>query len=307
MAINTTPEQDKAAQELVNRFINSTEEETIMVDNTVNNTTINNNTKSNFKEVIDMTATTLNNKVEEVKQNAKALKEEATQDYVDRADSSVNELKDMLIGTVKYIGDVLGLSSIYDELVDIYAENRSLIKTAKTVDKAIKRSIAIMKSIDPDDKLGKIAALKQVVYDGDYEEEYRQSIFMSIAKAITWIGKKVARKLRKWFGVEAEENIFGEVGAKISSCFKSISNFVINVGKATGSLLLYAGSFVVAGAIKVGCLVIRAIKGALTKLKEWGSIALKKIRHEDEDDFDDEDIFEDDDYDFDKMVEDANN
>ena len=56
MAINTTPEQDKAAQELVNRFINSTEEETIMVDNTVNNVTINNNTKSNFKEEKDAKA-----------------------------------------------------------------------------------------------------------------------------------------------------------------------------------------------------------------------------------------------------------
>lgn len=269
-------------------------------NNKTNNATINNN---NIKEVIGMN---INSKIEEAKRNVKVFGEEATQDYVDRADASVNELKDMLVGTVKYIGDVLGLSSIYDELVDIYTEKRSLIKTAKIVDKAIKESIAIMQSIDPNDKLGKIAALKQVVYGEDGSEtEVRQSIFMSIAKAITWICKKVARKLNKWFGVDAENNILGEIGAKISSCFMSISNVVINIGKATGSLLLYVGSFIVASGVKAACFVISAIKCALTKLKEWGSIALQKIKHEDEDDyFDDDEVFEND-Y-FDQMVEDAN-
>ena len=271
--------------------------------NTTNNATINNNT--NIKEVIGMN---INSKIEEAKRNAKVFGEEATQDYVDRADASVNELKDMLMGTVKYIGDVLGLTGVYNELVNIYTEKRSLIKTAKTVDKAVKRSIAIMQSIDPDDKLGKIAALKQVVYGEDGSEtEVRQSIFMSVAKAITWICKKVARKLNKWFGVDAENNILGEVGAKISSCFMSISNVVINIGKATGSLLLYVGSFIVAAGVKAACFVISAIKGTLTKLKEWESIALQKIKHEDEDDYfdDDNEVFEDD-YDFDQMVEDAN-
>ena len=270
-------------------------------NNTTNNATINNNT--NIKEVIGMN---INSKIEEVKRNAKVFGEEATQDYVDRADASVNELKDMLMGTVKYIGDVLGLTGVYNELVNIYTEKRSLIKTAKTVDKAVKRSIAIMQSIDPDDKLGKVAALKQIVYGEDGSEtEVRQSIFMSVAKAITWICKKVARKLNKWFGVDAENNILGEVGAKISSCFMSISNVVISIGKATGSLLLYVGSFIVAAGVKAVCFVISAIKTALSKLKEWGSIALQKIKHDDfEDDIDDYELFEDD-Y-FDQMVEDAN-
>ena len=136
---------------------------------------------------------------------------------------------------------------------------------------------------------------------------------MSVAKAITWICKKVARKLNKWFGIDAENNILGEVGAKISSCFMSISNVVINIGKATGSLLLYVGSFIVAAGVKAACFVISAIKSALTKLKEWGSIALQKIKQDEDDDLDDfdvDEVFEDDyyvedDY-FDQMVEDAN-
>ena len=302
--INTTPEQEKSARQLVNQFINNAnkeEESTMTANNTTNNATINNNT--NIKEVIGMN---INSKIEEVKRNAKVFGEEATQDYVDRADASVNELKDMIVGTTKYIGDVLGLTGLYNEIVDIYTEKRSLIKTAKTVDEAIKRRISVLSKVDPDDKLGKVAALKQVVYGEDGSEtEVRQSIFMSVAKAITWICKKVARKLNKWFGIDAENNILGEVGAKISSCFMSISNVVINVGKATGSLLLYVGSFIVAAGVKAACFVISAIKGALTKLKEWGSIALQKIKHDDfEDDIDDDEVFEDD-Y-FDQMVEDSN-
>ena len=272
-------------------------------NNTTNNATINNNT--NIKEVIGMS---INSKIEEAKKNVKVFGEEATQDYVDRADASVNELKDMIAGTTKYIGDVLGITGLYNEIVDIYTEKRSLIKIAKDVDGAIKRRISVLSKTNSEDNLRKVAALKQVVYGEDGSEtEVRQSIFMSVAKAITWICKKVARKLRKWFGIDAENNILGEVGAKISSCFMSISNVVINIGKATGSLLLYVGSFIVAAGVKATCFIISAIKGALIKLKEWGNIALQKIKHEDEDDYfdDDNEVFEDD-YDFDQMVEDAN-
>ena len=269
--------------------------------NTTNNTT-------NTEEVIGM----INSKIEEAKRNARVFGEEVTQDYIDRADASVNSLKDMIAGTTKYIGDVLGITGLYNEIVDIYTEKRSLIKIAKDVDGAIKRRISVLSKTNSNDNLKKVAALKQIVYGEDGSEtEVRQSIFMSVAEAIVWICKKVARKLRDWFGVDAENNILGEVGAKIASCFMSISNVVINIGKATGSLLLYVGSFIVAADVKAACFVIGAIKGALTKLKEWGSIALQKIKHEDEDDnFDVDEVFEDDyyfedDY-FDQIVEDAN-
>ena len=68
-----------------------------------NNVTIKNNT--NIKEVIGM-----NINVENIKDNVKAVAGETREDFVNRADASVNELKDMLMGTVKYIGDVLGLT-----------------------------------------------------------------------------------------------------------------------------------------------------------------------------------------------------
>ena len=271
-----------------------------MTANTTNNETINNN---NITEVISMN---IDNKIEEAKRNARVFGEEVTQDYVDRADASVNELKDVIVGTTKYIGDVLGITGLYNKIVDIYTEKRSLIKIAKDVDKAIKRRISVLSKTNSEDNLRKVAALKQIVYGEDGSEtEVRQSIFMSAAKAIVWICKKVARKLRRWFGIDAEHNILGEVGAKIASCFMSISNVVIRIGKATGSLLLYVGSFIVAAGVKAACFVISAIKGALTKLKEWGSIALQKIKQDEDDYFDDdEDYFDEED--FDQMVEDAN-
>ena len=242
---------------------------------------------------------------EEIKNNMKVAVGETREDFANRADASVNELKDMLMGTVKYIGDVIGMTGLYNELVAIYTSNSGVIKTAQTIDEAVKDTIAILEDVDPDDKLGKVAALKQVVYDGDNEEEYTQSIFMASAKAIVWIAKKVARKLRDWkiFSTDAEENILGEIGANIANCFRSISNFVINVGKATGNLLLFAGSYVIAGAIKLGCLVIRVITTMLSKVKGWIDSKLTKITNEDYEEY--EQDYEED-YDFDQMVEDAN-
>ena len=241
--------------------------------------------------------------VEEIKNNMKVVAGETREDFVNRADASVNELKDTLMGTVKYIGDVLGMTGLYNELVAIYTSNKGVIKTAQSIDKAVKRRIEMLQIVDPDDKLGKVAALKQVVYDGDNEEEYTQSIFMASAKAIVWIAKKVARKLRDWkiFSTDAEDNILGEIGANIANCFRSISNFVINVGKATGNLLLFAGSYVIAGAIKLGCMVIHAIATALSKVKGWIDSKLTKITDDDYEEFESEE-----DYDFDQMVEDAN-
>ena len=221
-------------------------------------------------------------KIDRIKLNVHVIQGESLEFYVDRADASVNELKDMLMGTVKYIGDVIGMTGLYNELVAIYTSNRGVIKTAQTIDEAVKDTIAILEDVDPDDKLGKVAALKQIVYDGDNEEEYTQSIFMSTAKTIVWITKKVARKLRDWFGVEAEENILRQIGANIANCFRAISNWHTNVGKASGSMISYA-----VGAAMTACdrfmysnLDIHAIADALHKSGKWEEIHLRKVDDE---------------------------
>lgn len=224
-------------------------------------------------------------KIDRIKLNVHVIQGESLEFYVDCADASINELKDMLMGTVKYIGDVLGMTGLYSEIVAIYTSNRGVIKTAQTIDEAIKDTIAILKDVDPDDKLGKVAALKQVVYDGDNEDEYTQSIFMSAAKAIVWITKKVACKLRDWFGVEAEEKILDEAGFNIANCFRAISNWHTNVGKASGSMISYA-----VGAAMTACdrfmysnLDIHAIADTLKKIGKWDEIHLRKLQDDDSD------------------------
>lgn len=224
-------------------------------------------------------------KIDRIKLNVHVIQGESLEFYVDRADASINELKDMLMGAVKYIGDVLGMTGLYNELVAIYTSNRGVIKTAQTIDEAVKDTIAILKDVDPDDKLGKVAALKQVVYDGDNEDEYTQSIFMASAKAIVWIAKKVARKLRDWFGVEAEEKILDEAGFNIANCFRAISNWHTNVGKASGSMISYA-----VGAAMTACdrfmysnLDIHAIADTLKKIGKWDEIHLRKLQDDDSD------------------------
>lgn len=221
-------------------------------------------------------------KIDIARLHVHVIQGESLEFYINRADESVNELKDMLMGTTKYIGDVLGLTGLYNEIVDIYTEKRSLIKTAKTVDEAIKRRISVLSKIDPDDKLGKVATLKQVVYDGDYEEEYTQSIFMSIAKAITWIGKKIGDELWKWFGMEMENDILDEISVNVANCFKGISNSDINMGKASGSLPVYLASYIktLSAKLMYSNLEINAIADALHKSGKWEEIHLRKVDDE---------------------------
>ena len=223
-------------------------------------------------------------KIDRIKLNVHVIQGESLEFYVDRADASINELKDMLMGAVKYIGDVIGMTGLYNELVATYTSNRGVIKTAQSIDKAVKRSIRMLQIVDPDDKRGRIAALKQVMYDGEYEEEYTQSIFMSAAKAIVWI-KKVARKLRDWFGVEAEEKILDEAGFNIANCFRAISNWHTAVGKASGNMISYA-----VGAAMTACdrfmysnLDIHAIADTLKKIGKWDEIHLRKLQDDDSD------------------------
>lgn len=224
-------------------------------------------------------------KIDRIKLNVHVIQGESLEFYVDRADASINELKDMLMGAVKYIGDVIGMTGLYNELVATYTSNRGVIKTAQSIDKAVKRSIRMLQIVDPDDKRGRIAALKQVMYDGEYEEEYTQSIFMSAAKAIVWIAKKVARKLRDWFGVEAEEKILDEAGFNIANCFRAISNWHTAVGKASGNMISYA-----VGAAMTACdrfmysnLDIHAIADTLKKIGKWDEIHLRKLQDDDSD------------------------
>lgn len=222
-------------------------------------------------------------KIDRIKLNVHVIQGESLEFYVDRADASINELKDMLMGAVKYIGDVIGMTGLYNSLVATYTSNRGVIKTAQSIDEAVKGDIEMLQIVDPDDKRGKVAALKQVMYDGDNEKEYTQSIFMSAAKAIVWIAKKVARKLRDWFGVEAEEKILDEAGFNIANCFRAISNWHTAVGKASGNMISYA-----VGAAMTACdrfmysnLDIHAIADTLKKIGKWDEIHLRKLQDDD--------------------------
>lgn len=108
---------------------------------------------------------------------------------------------------------------------------------------------------------------------------------MASAKAIVWIAKKVARKLRDWFGVEAEEKILDEAGFNIANCFRAISNWHTAVGKASGNMISYA-----VGAAMTACdrfmysnLDIHAIADTLKKIGKWDEIHLRKLQDDDSD------------------------
>ena len=202
------------------------------------------------------------------------------------------------------LDDALGCTALKEEICVIMYDTlngatsaNSFFRMATKCREAVDRKIKLISMVDPDDKLGKIAALREL--QGDYTDNgdfvkytdedgndiiVTQSIWMAFAKAIVWVCKKVTRKLRKWFGVKAEENVFGAAGASIAQAFAILGNIIKNAAKIAGTVLSYVTSYAVAGVIKLTQLVITAFKFVVEKLKGWSKAAKDKLTKDIEED-----------------------
>ena len=254
------------------------------------------NKKKGFKE-------TVNNAINGIKRAAGSAKVELGDDkesFINRCNDAIDEIKNHMGPVLEVLDDALGCSALKDEICAIMYDNLNGSKSPngffKMADKcrdAIKRTINILAITDPDDKFGSVAFLRSTI--GEYEDGEKviltQNIWMAFAKSIVWVCKKVARKLRKWFGVDAEENILGATGAAIAAVFAKIGKVAVNIAKIAGTALAYVTSYAVAGAIKLTQLAITAIKYIVSKIKGWYTAAKDKLTKEDEDD---DDLFEED-------------
>lgn len=251
----------------------------------------------------DKAKSAFNNAVNSMKNAANSAKVQLgddKEDFVNRCDSSINKIKDSMGPVLNVIDEVLGFSGLKEEIckiiydtVDGAKSKNSFCNMAKKCRETVERKIQLTAKVDPDDKLGKIAALKVLIAeDEDGNKLYQtQTIWAAFAKTICWVCKKVSRKLKAWFGVDAESNVFGAVGASIAQLFANIGNVVENCAKIVGTVLSYAVSYTVAGVIKITSLIITAIKFVVSKIKGWAEKAKEKatqeeILEEQQEDFD---------------------
>ena len=240
---------------------------------------------------------TIGNAIHNMKNAAKSARVHAgddKEDFVNRCDSAINEIKDAMGPVLFVLDEALGCSALKEEICTIMYDTLGDTKTksgffkmAEKCRASISRTIKLISLVDPDDKLGKIAALRVLIEEDEEGNKIyeTQTIWAAFAKTICWICKKVSRKLKAWFGVDAESNVFGSVGASIAQVFARIGNVVKNAAKIAGTVLSYAVSYTVAGIIKISSLIITAIKFVVSKIKGWAEKAKTKFTKEEEFEF----------------------
>ena len=226
--------------------------------------------------------------------SAKTKMGEDRQAFVDSCDKALDEIKNSLTPVLQVIDDATGATVLKEEICGIIYKTvndakskRDFFDMAKKIREKVDSRIEKLSKLDPEDKLGKVAKLRTVnttaifFEDGSSIEEEdvcTQTIWMAFAKSIVWVCKKVVRKLRRWFGTNAETNVFGAVGAGIADAFSKLGKVFKSVAKMAGTVTMYVASYIVAGVFTLAAVIIEAIKSVVSKIKGWIETRKNKVK-----------------------------
>ena len=203
--------------------------------------------------------------------------EDANQ-FKDNCDKSITTIKDALSGVLGELDMLLGCSSLKNQLMGILyrdiegkTSKRGFFDGAKECRAVIEREIQSILGWDPDEtELKQVVALRYIIgqdADGNPIKGHR-SIFSAFANGIVWICKKVHRKLNKWFGVDASDNIFGTVGASIASVFGVAAGVIKSVLEIVVNCVIFVGSYILSATLHAVAFVVEKVKGFFEKAKE---------------------------------------
>lgn len=271
----------------------------VVIDATVVGTKVVENNVNNKEEKIMKTVKeNMNAAVEEMvgkfteaKENIKVNAGETKEEYFNKVDDSLNVMKGALGNILDTLDGVLGYTVLKNSILDMMeagsdgkTSGKSLFKMAKRCRELIEEEIENLEFWGDEESLKKAVQLKALT-----EGARGKSIFEAFVSGCIWIGKKVIRKLRKWFNVDGEKSVIGSI------C-RSISGFanILRAGvKLVWNTVKFAVSFVVAGVIKVADFIFKAIGTVVNNIKDFVIEKYNKLTNKDviEDDFDDD--FED--------------
>ena len=207
--------------------------------------------------------------------------------YIDETDEDFNNIKDSFIGVLNSIGEITGLSTFVDAInaiieagTDGKTSKKDLFKMAEKCSECIEEEIEFIKDCGDEEDLKRVLTLKSSIENGR-----GKNIFEMFAAVCVWIANKITAKFTSWGAKGQEKNVFGTICrsiAKVASLLRSGVSIIFKTGK-------FIASFVVAGIIKIGDIVFRAIRNLYNSIKKF---IVNKINPDIEDDF--EDYIEDD-------------
>ena len=279
------------------------EDETMNTDNTKLNEAVNENEKEMII-MIENTAKEMNGevkgfgKVKEAFNNFKNTSKDSMRNimndanrtkerYIDETDEDFNNIKDSFISVLNSIGEITGLSTFVDAInaiieagTDGKTSKKDLFKMAEKCSECIEEEIEFIKDCGDEEDLKRVLTLKSSI-----ENRRGKNIFEMFAAVCVWIANKITAKFASWGAKGQEKNVFGTICrsiAKVASLLRSGVLIIFKTGK-------FIASFVVAGIIKIGDIVFRAIRSLYNSIKKF---IVNKINPDIEDDF--EEYIEDD-------------
>lgn len=235
------------------------------------------------KENVQAAVEDMMGKFAQARENIKVQAGETKDEYIDRVDDSLNVMKGAFGKTLGVLDTVLGYSILKDNVLDMMeagsdgkTSKKDLFKMAKRCRELIEKEIENLEFWGDEESFRKAVQLKALT-----EDERGKSIFESFVSGVIWIGKKVARKLHKWFQVDEEKSIIGAICRSIAGL-----TGVLRAGvKIVWNAVKFAASFIVSGVILIVDAIVRAVKSVVSKIKDW---ATKRTEIIEDEDFDDE-------------------
>ena len=221
-------------------------------------------------------------------------------------DDAVNEVNDATLALLEAIGNIIGCSGLKRELYGIMYNNLEGVRTeagflrmAENCRAAVGRYIKSLAIVDPEDKLGKVAALRtlytyqgengttEVLKNADGEDVVvTQSIWTAFAKSLIWICKKAYKTAKAFFPSNTDDNtkknIFHTIASGVGYVFGKVGNVIKFTAKACGTVLSYATSYIVAGVIGVVRIVIKPVIFVFNKIKSGIETLHTKVTQEQE-------------------------
>ena len=203
--------------------------------------------------------------------------------YIDETDEDFNNIKDSFIGVLNSIGEITGLSTFVDAInaiieagTDGKTSKKDLFKMAEKCSECIEEEIEFIKDCGDEEDLKRVLTLKSSI-----ENRRGKNIFEMFAAVCVWIANKITAKFASWGAKGQEKNVFDTICRSIAKVASLLRSGVLIVFK-TGKLI---ASFVIAGIIKIGDIVFRAIRSLYSKIKKF---IVDKINSDYIDDFEDD-------------------
>lgn len=208
-------------------------------------------------------------------------------EYINNVDESFNALKETFMDVIISIGNITGFSYLKKDIIDIIEAStdgknsaegffRMARKCRELIDKEEKDILEYGHEKD----IKRVLTLKSLI-----ENKRGKSIFEAFASLCVWIGVKITDKFASW-GAKHQEN---KVFSTLCNSVAKVANLIREGVKLVWRTSKFIASYAIAGIIKIGDIIFRAIRTLYNSIKKF---IVNKINPDIEDDF--EEYIEDD-------------